>query len=300
MFFQFFLQPSEGQEDDVRARNEHAHAPEWAQLLMDAVKIPGTISTAYTRFWNYSVGNQFLALSECARRGIPVGPIHTFKGWRELGRYVKKGEKALTLCLPVLVKRKSRPNLSRPKDATTPVSDDKPEHVTVFTYQARWFVLSQTEGAPYVAIEVPEWSEDRTLKALQIERVEFTHLNGNCQGFARFRQVAVSPVAALPHVTLFHELAHVVLGHTLEGALEDHDRTPVNEREVEAECVSLICCESLSLAGVPECRGYIQHWLGKTTCNSSPISDQSARRIFRASDSILKAGRSVTEKGNPE
>jgi antirestriction protein ArdC len=284
----------------VRARNEHTHAPEWAQLLMDAVKIPGTISTAYTRFWNYSVGNQFLALFECVRRGIPVGPIHTFRGWRELGRYVKKGEKAITLCMPVLVKRKSLPNLSQSEDVTTPVSDDKPERVTVFTYQARWFVLSQTDGAPYVAIEVPEWSEDHALKALKIERIDFAHLNGNCQGFAKLRQVAVSPVAVLPHVTLFHELAHVVLGHTLEGALEDHDRTPVNEREVEAECVSLICCESLNLPGVPECRGYIQHWLGKTTSNSSPISDQSARRIFRAADSILKGGRPPTEKENTE
>jgi hypothetical protein len=65
----------------------------------------------------------------------------------------------------------------------------------------------------------------------------------------------------------------------------------VNVREVEAECVALICCESLNLPGAAECRGYIQHWLGKNL-----ISDHSAQRVFRGADEILKAG---TQSVNP-
>jgi hypothetical protein len=38
--------------------------------------------------------------------------------------------------------------------------------------------------------------------------------DGNCQGYARQRTIAVSPLAELPEKTRFHELAHVVLGHT--------------------------------------------------------------------------------------
>jgi hypothetical protein len=49
-------------------------------------------------------------------------------------------------------------------------------------------------------------------------------------------------------------------------------------REVEAESVALICCESLGLDGAEYCRGYIQHWM-KT---ESEISNQSAARIFAA------------------
>src|SRR5437870_4648813 len=102
-------------------------------------------------------------------------------------------------------------------------------------------------------------------------------------------------MAPLPHKTLFHELAHVVLGHTEEKRrMDDDEHTPVNIREVEAECVTLICCESLGLSGAEFCRGYIQHWLGKDT-----IPDRSAQRIFKASDLILKAGCSIPAPSDP-
>jgi hypothetical protein len=68
--------------------------------------------------------------------------------------------------------------------------------------------------------------------------------------------------------------------------MDDDERTPVNLREVEAECVALIVCESLNLPGVELCRGYIQHWLGTET-----IPERSAQRIFKAADQILRAGR---------
>jgi hypothetical protein len=273
--------------------------PDWSELLVDAVSKPGVISTAYSRFHEFSVGNQLLAMFQCLERKIDIGPIHTFKGWLNIGRHVKKGEKAITLCMPVQVKRKrSKPKLDSEtvrvgddaeRQLTGPggvVSERSVTSVTVFTYKARWFVLSQTEGEPYVPQEMPEWNEEDALHRLAIDRIPFDHPNGNCQGFARQRQVAVSPIAMLPHKILFHEIAHVVLGHTEEGAtLDDHDRTPRNLREVEAECVALICCESLNLSGIPESRGYIQHWLG-----SERIPDRSAQRIFKAADHILKAG----------
>ena len=135
--------------------------------------------------------------------------------------------------------------------------------------------------------DLPEWHEADALAALNVERAPFQHLNGNAQGYAAERTVSVSPVAAMPHKTLFHELAHIVLGHTEElRRMDDDEHTPVSLREVEAECVALICCESLNLTGAEFCRGYIQHWLG-----SEKIPDRSAQRIFKAADQILRAGR---------
>ena len=66
----------------------------WSSILIDAVTKPGVISTAYSRFWNYSVGNQLLALFQCLERHLEPGPINTFMGWIELGRRVKKGEES--------------------------------------------------------------------------------------------------------------------------------------------------------------------------------------------------------------
>jgi antirestriction protein ArdC len=265
---------------------------DWSAILADAVATPGVISEAYSRFWNYSVGNQLLAWFQCLERKIPAGPIHTFLGWKELGRTVRKGEKALTLCMPVTVKQKAKhiaagePNVKSTETSKQPTK-------RIFVYRPHWFVLSQTEGAEYVPTELPEWQELRALNALGIERIAFDLLDGNTQGFARERKVAVSPIAVLPHKTLSHELAHVLLGHTAECMqLVDDERTPRSLREVEAECVALICCESLGLDGAAESRGYIQHWLKGQT-----IPERSAHKIFKAADQILKAGRPELSEG---
>lgn len=261
---------------------------QWAQLLLDAVQKPGMISKAYKKFWTYSVGNQLLALFECFQRNLEPGPINTLLKWNELGRHVKRGEKGITLCMPVTVKRKLKPGAI--PDAGTSEEAASPGTFTRFIYRARWFLLCQTEGKEYIPAELPSWSETHALETLGIERVPFQHLNGNTQGYAVDRSVAVSPIAAMPEKTLFHELAHVVLGHCDElKRMDDDDRTPISIREVEAECVALLCCESMNLAGTEFCRGYIQHWLG-----AQAIPERSAQKIFKAADQILKAGHPST------
>jgi antirestriction protein ArdC len=255
----------------------------WSALLAEAVSRPGLISEAYRRFWNYSPGNQLLALWQCMLRRIEPGPINTFLHWKDLGRTVKKGERAITLCMPVTVNAKKVAGADEEKDP------DRKRRI--FVYKSRWFVLSQTEGKPYVPQELPGWSEEQALATLGIARIPFTHLDGNVQGFACGRSVSVSPIAFAPHRTLFHELAHVVLGHTAQAELTDDERTPRSLGEVEAEGTALICCESLGLGGTEYCRGYLQHWL-----DSDSIPDTSAQRIFRAADTILRAGR-PSEKG---
>ena len=115
-------------------------------------------------------------------------------------------------------------------------------------------------------------------------------LDGNVQGYAKQRTVSINPVAEQPESSLFHELAHVVLGHTSEGSLnsDSTDRTPRDIRELEAECVALLCCESLGLPGAAESRGYIQSWF-----KGNEVPERSAQRIFHAADEILKAGRTA-------
>ena len=98
-------------------------------------------------------------------------------------------------------------------------------------------------------------------------------------------------MAQLPHKTLFHEMAHVVLGHTTEADFTDTERTPKSLREVEAESVALLCCEALNLEGANYCRGYIQNWLGPSISSADAIPEKSAQKIFRAADQILRSGR---------
>lgn len=46
-------------------RSERKPMVSWAALLEEAVKKPGFIHEAYSRFHNYSIGNQLLALFQC-------------------------------------------------------------------------------------------------------------------------------------------------------------------------------------------------------------------------------------------
>ena len=144
----------------------------WSALLVEAVNKPGLIMEAYSAFHRYSIGNQILALVQCQRRGLQPGPLNTFPKWKELGRVVKRGERALSLCMPIT--RKSRDNDS-----------EEERTFTSFIYKARWFVLNQTDGRELEPISIPEWDSERAIETLGIERVPFDHTDGNCQGFAR-------------------------------------------------------------------------------------------------------------------
>lgn len=249
---------------------------EWANLLAQAVDEPGKINEAYRRFHGYSLGNRIWAMVQCAARGIAPGPLASFNSWKELGRHVKKGEKALTLCMPVACKRKK-------------IDQDGNEIETghhYFVLKNNWFILSQTEGADYKPGPVPAWSEVQALPALGITKVSFDLLDGNVQGYAApGHKISVSTIADQPFKTLFHELAHVLLGHSEAGRFTDTETTPRNLQEVEAESVAMLCCASLDLPGIEYSRGYIQSW-----AEGQPINDKSAQRIFAVADRILKAG----------
>jgi len=260
--------------------NANQEQSNWSELLIEAVNKPGKILEAYTAFHNYSFGNALLALSQCYGRNLKPGPLNTYNGWQELGRQVRRGERALTLCMPLTGKKRVR------------VEDSEEEKYeeqlfTLFVYRARWFVLSRTVGDMPYTIQIPDFDFETALQSLEIRRIEFDELDGTAQGFARARSIALNPIAQLPHKTTFHEVAHVVLGHTQEQQMVDTEATPRSIREVEAEAVAMICCEALGLGGAEYCRGYIQHWLA----GEKEIPNQSAQRIFTAATTILKAGR---------
>src|ERR1041384_6011905 len=108
-----------------------ADVPKWSSLLVEAVNKPGMIMEAYSTFHNYSIGNQILALVQCHLRGLEPGPIKTFPGWQALGRTVKRGERALTLCMPITrrVRNEKSPNNENENHERT---------FTSFVHKPRW------------------------------------------------------------------------------------------------------------------------------------------------------------------
>lgn len=267
-------------------KDEMRPQPEFAKLLKEAVTTPGTMMKAYSLFWNYSAGNQLLALLQAYARGIEIGPIASFNRWKELGRFVKKGEKAVELCMPVTAKRMRKEKDADGREVETEVAFKR------FVFRRNWFMLSQTDGEAYTPEAPPEWDRARALQTLGITEGPFELVNGNCQGYAKGREIAINPLAQLPYKTTFHEIAHIELGHTDVGAHDDRT-LPRSLKEAEAEAVALLCLESLGMDGAEFCRGYIQEWL-----QGAEIPEKSAQRIFTVADKILKAGIEKQQRQN--
>lgn len=161
--------------------NPNASPVAWAELLRKAVQEPGATLSAYRAFHNYSMGNQMLAWWQCMARGLPIGPINTYKGWQTLGRNVRKGSKALQLCMPVSV----RAGEDAVEAGETTIEHNAPglRVFTRFIYRRNWFVLAQTDGAEQRELfAVPEltidFSLDRALAALP----DGTRAAGNAGG----------------------------------------------------------------------------------------------------------------------
>lgn len=83
---------------------QSADIPKWSALFVEAGNKPGLIIKAYSAFHQYSLGNQLLALVQCQMRGLQPGSINTFPKWQDLRRRVKRGERALFLCMPITLK----------------------------------------------------------------------------------------------------------------------------------------------------------------------------------------------------
>ncbi len=258
---------------------KHPAPATWSTLLQDATTKPGHMATCYRVFHRYSLGNVMLAAWQCADRGLSLGPIGTYNKWLDEGRQVRKGEKSIILCIPIKAKRQI-------EDPDT--GEIKTIPVTIgFTYRKGWFVLSQTDGDDVPVEDVPDWDLDAAMTKLNITRCEFDYPDGNAQGFARERSVALNPVAQHPMRTMLHEIAHIMLGHT---DTKDLCKMPITIAELEAEAVAYLIADTFGLDGASESRGYIQHWFGK----GKDVPEESAQRIFKVAQQILDAGKDAS------
>lgn len=88
---------------------------------------------------------------------------------------------------------------------------------------------------------------------------------------------------------VWHEIGHVMLGHTTDCA-DGESPCSRGVGEFQAESVAYLLAHELELdAWAPEeSRAYIQHWLG-----DEQVTDAHIRAVFTTVDKILKAGRTA-------
>ena len=207
---------------------------------------------ACSKFWKYSFHNQMLIAIQRPSATLVAG----FQTWKEMGRYVKKGEHGIRILAPVLVKVKN---------------EDKDGNEDILSALRGFRVVSvfdigQTEGQDLPSVhhslqgEAPEDVLDRVQMFIESQgyTVRFGKTSDGLYGYLNEQKEIVlkegeSPAQSLD--TLCHELSHGLLGH-----LEDKELSR-DEKELEAETSAWIVCRNLGLETREVSFAYLATWV---------------------------------------
>ena len=182
--------------------------------------------TTMSRFYAYSFGNQLLIAAQCPQATRVAG----FQRWRSMGRFVKKGEKAIFILAPIVR-----------RNADEHDTDEANRPRIAGFRAASVFDLSQTDGEPlpdapeHNATEGGETLLPRLEAAISSYGIALTYkvLPKGTQGYSKGGSIEIhaEQTVAAKCGTLAHELAHELL-HKVERSQGRQ------QRELEAEAVA--------------------------------------------------------------
>ena len=243
-----------------------------AQLAIDLEAGNSQTLTAYLaamgKFHRYSLNNMLMIVSQRPDATEVAG----FGTWKKLGRWVKKGEKGISILVPVRYRRKDQPALV-----------EEPEE-TVLGYMGGFvFDISQTEGddlPEFATVEGDVGFYADNLRLFAIDhgiKIEYVSSLRGAKGVSKGQHIQI--LDSLPAVeelaVLVHELAH--------ERLHRADRKPdIQTRELEAEAVAFVVCCAVGLETNTACADYISLWGG----DAQALHD-SMVHIHQASAEIL-------------
>lgn len=229
------------------------------------------------RFHNYSFGN----ILQIARQRPSATRVAGFGKWKELGRFVKRGEKGIQILAPVTGYR-------RRKDESEEEPEANKQRVLVGFRAVYVFDYEQTEGADLpelnhtISGDVGE-NRDRLITFLGQQNIslEFDQSIAPALGVSYGGRIALLPGQSKPEefTTLVHETAHELLHRS-----ERRTFTTKVVRETEAEAVAFIVGQAVGLEMGTASSDYIQLYHG----NASLLAE-SLEVIQRTASTILRA-----------
>jgi len=182
--------------------------------------------TTMAKFHDYSIGNQILIMIQRPEATRVAG----FNTWKELGRWVKRGETGISILAPRFPPRQTCPECGAkiPKGAkycpncATPIEEAEAELEPAYFIVVSVFDISQTEGKPLPEFEVPvltgDVNEQLFTKVMALARsqeleVSFEprpHESPSIKGQYFGRSIWVRPEESRAQQlkTLLHELSH--------------------------------------------------------------------------------------------
>ncbi|MEM6427607.1 MAG: ArdC-like ssDNA-binding domain-containing protein [Deinococcota bacterium] len=251
---------------------ENVHKLFNADDFKAALRFRRTFQTAY------SFRNVWLIWAQCPTATLVAG----YSKWKEAGRQVLKGQKALRITVPMTRK-----------------GDDGESEVFGFR-AASVFDVSQTDGETVPTLPAPQLLQGEPANVKPITRalmsfakardikIETKTIDGGAEGYFSPMDNKIvlrndrSPFNNL--ATLIHELAHALM-HT------DGVRKETYIKELEAESVAFIVCDALGMDTSPFSFAYLAGWgAAGEDSEEEPVDTilDCAQRACSVADEILE------------
>lgn len=229
------------------------------------------------KFPRYSVNNTMLIMMQRPDAQL----CQSFTGWKQMGRYVKKGEKGISILAPAPYKIEREQTKLDEKGRPVFDADGEPVkekvEVTIRAFKVvKTFDLSQTDGKELPTIGPSELVGNiegypKLLQALQEISpvpVSFELIDGDAKGFYHLEDKKIVVQDGMSEVqtikTLLHEMAHEKL-HDKDNVPEAKDISR-NGKEVEAESVAYVVCQHYGINTSDYSFSYVAGWSeGKET-----------------------------------
>jgi hypothetical protein len=214
---------------------------------------------AMARFHSYSFGN----ILSIARQRPSATRVAGFYAWKELGRFVKRGEKGIQILAPMVGHRRRKDDADR---NNRPDDNAKPQPVLIGFRAVYVFDVAQTEGQ-----DLPEFEHnitgdvgehrDRLIAFLDSQNIalEYSENIAPALGVSYGGKIAILPgqSPAEDLVCLVHETAHELLHKSTRRTM-----TTASVRETEAEAVAFIVGQAVGLEMGKSSSDYIQMYAG--------------------------------------
>lgn len=229
------------------------------------------------KFPRYSVNNTMLIMMQRPDAQL----CQSFTGWKQMGRYVKKGEKGISILAPAPYKIEREQTKLDEKGRPVFDADGEPVkekvEVTIRAFKVvKTFDLSQTDGKELPTIGPSELVGNiegypKLLQAIQEISpvpVSFELIDGDAKGFYHLEDKKIVVQDGMSEVqtikTLLHEMAHEKL-HDKDNVPEAKDISR-NGKEVEAESVAYVVCQHYGINTSDYSFSYVAGWSeGKET-----------------------------------
>ncbi|QOJ14844.1 MAG: DUF1738 domain-containing protein [Planctomycetia bacterium] len=231
------------------------------------------------KFHRYSFGNVMLILSQKPDATHIAG----FNTWKQIGRFVKKGEKGIVIIAPMVIRNRD----DQPKEGE---QQDKP----MLRFRGVYvFDVSQTDGEPLPEPARVNGDPGRHINRLRqviAERgitIDSDDLPFGADGVSRGGRISIRSglEPANEFSVTVHEFAHELLHRG-----DDRPKSKT-VRETEAEAIAFVVCQAIGLENGTAASDYIQLYDGKTETLA-----QSLDRIQHVAAEIIAALHDVPDE----